>query len=117
MKDKSTPPLIAVEEVVQAKLVEEWTRRARELNLKVRGLPLSHPSSDPMEVGIKFLRDTLDISDINLDIAWLGHNSTLFLRSEMQQIGSVPSKLTENYSHFPAKYSLTRTLPKHRLQS
>ena len=58
-KDKSTPHLIAIEEVMQAKLVEERTRRARELNPKVRGLPLPHPSSDPMDVGIRFLRDTL----------------------------------------------------------
>ena len=79
-KKKRTPPLIAVEEVVQAKIVEERTRRARELNLKVRGLPLPHPSSDPIKVGIRFLRDTLGIPDINLDRAWLGHDSTLFLK-------------------------------------
>jgi hypothetical protein len=65
---------------VQAKLVEERTRRARELNLKVRGLPLPHPSPDPMEVGTLFLRDTLDIFDVTLDRAWLGYDSTLFLR-------------------------------------
>lgn len=52
-KDKA-PPLIAVEEVVQAKLVEERTRRARELNLKVRGLPTRPPSADPMDWGTGF---------------------------------------------------------------
>ena len=82
-KDKNTPPFTAVEEVVQAKLVKERTRRARELNLKLRGLPLPLPSSDPMEVGVGFLRDTLGISDITLDRAWVGHESTL-LDSEMQ---------------------------------
>ena len=33
-----------------------------------------------MEVGVRFLRDTLDISDITLDKAWVGHDSTLFIR-------------------------------------
>jgi hypothetical protein len=56
---KSSPPVV-VEEVVQAKVIEERTRRERELNLKVRGLPLPHPSLDPMEVGAMFLWDTLD---------------------------------------------------------
>jgi len=77
--DKSSP-ITAVEEVVQAKLVEERSRRARELNLKVRGLPLPLSSADPMEVATGFLRDTLDISDIRLDRAWLGQDSTLFIR-------------------------------------
>jgi hypothetical protein len=31
-------------------------------------------------VGTLFLRDTLDISDVTQDRAWLGYNSTLFLR-------------------------------------
>ena len=79
-KNRAPPPLAAVEEVVQAKLVEECTRRERELNLKVRGLPLPHPSPDPMEVGNLFLRDTLDIFDVTLDRAWLGYDSTLFLQ-------------------------------------
>ena len=60
--------------------MEEWTKRARELNLKVRGLPPPLPSSDPLEVRTKFLRDTLDIPDVNSERAWLGHDSTLFLR-------------------------------------
>lgn len=33
-----------------------------------------------MEVGTKFLRDTLAIPYVNLERAWLGHDSTLFLR-------------------------------------
>ena len=33
-----------------------------------------------MEVGIRFLRDTLGLSDITLDGAWMGHESTLFIR-------------------------------------
>lgn len=78
-KDKA-PPLIAVEEVVQEKLVEERTQRARQLNLKVRGLPTPPPSADPMELGNRFICDTLDIPDITLDKAWLGQDSTLFLR-------------------------------------
>ena len=79
-KDKNTPPFTVVEEVIQAKLVEERTRRARKFNLKVRGLPQPLPSSDPMEVGVGFLRDTLGVSDITLDRAWMGHDSTLFIR-------------------------------------
>ena len=41
----------------------------RELNLKVRGLPTPPPSTDPMELGNRFLCDTLDIPDITLDKA------------------------------------------------
>ena len=78
-KEKA-PPLTVVEEVVQAKLVEERTRQARELNLKVMGLPPPTSSLDILELGHRFLRDTLDIPDITLDRTWLGHDSTLFLR-------------------------------------
>ena len=53
-KEKGTPPLTVVEEVVQAKRMEEWTRWAWELNLKVKGLPLPHPFSDLMDVGVGF---------------------------------------------------------------
>jgi hypothetical protein len=60
--------------------MEERTRRARELNLKVRGLPLPLPSSDPMVIGTSFLRDNLDLQDVTLDRAWMGSDSTLFLR-------------------------------------
>jgi hypothetical protein len=60
--------------------MEERTKRARELNLRVRGLPLLLPSLDPMAVGILFLRDNLDLPDVALDRAWLGFDSTLFLR-------------------------------------
>lgn len=55
-----SPPLVVDDEVLQAKLREEHMRQARELNLKVRGLPLPHPSSDPTQVGAMFLLDTLD---------------------------------------------------------
>lgn len=79
-QDKTPTPLSAVEEVVQAKLVEERTRWARELNLKVRGLLLPHSSLDLMEVGAQFLQDTLNLPDIALDKARLGYDSTLFLR-------------------------------------
>jgi hypothetical protein len=59
---KSPPsPLAAIEEVVQAKLMEECTRRAWELNLKVRGLPLPLPSLDAMVVGTLFLKDNLGL--------------------------------------------------------
>jgi len=68
-KDKNPTPLTGVEEVVQAKLVEEHTRRVRGLNLKVRGLPLPHPSPDPTEVGARFLQDTLRPPDIALNKA------------------------------------------------
>ena len=33
-----------------------------------------------MEVGVRFLRDTLGIPDITLDRAWVGHDSTIFIR-------------------------------------
>jgi hypothetical protein len=61
------PRLAAVEEVVQAKLMEEQTRQARELNLKVRRLPLPLPSSYPMVIITSFLRDHLDLQDVTLD--------------------------------------------------
>jgi len=70
-RDKA-PPLIVVEEVVQTNFVEERTRRARELNVKVRGLSTPPPSADPMELGNRFLCATLDIPDITLDKAWIG---------------------------------------------
>lgn len=78
-KDKA-PLLIEVEEVVQAKLVEERNRRARELNLKVKGLPTPPSPTDQLDLGKRFLCNTLDIPDITLDKAWLGQDSTLFLR-------------------------------------
>jgi hypothetical protein len=86
--------LAIVEEVVQAKLMEERTRHARELNLKVRGLPLPLPSSNPMVVGTLFLRDNLDLPDVTLDRAWLGSNSTLFLqfRSAVDQLRALRAK-------------------------
>lgn len=73
------PPSCTFEEVVQVKLVKEHTRRERELHLRVRGLPLCHPSLDPLEIGTMFLRDTLDLPDVALERAWLGYDSTLFL--------------------------------------
>ena len=33
-----------------------------------------------MEVGVGFLRDTLGPPDLTLDRAWVGHDSTLFIR-------------------------------------
>jgi hypothetical protein len=78
--DKVPPPsLAAVEEMVQAKLVEERTRWAWEPNLKVRGLPLPLPSSNPMVIRTSFLRNNLDLQDKTLDKAWMGSDSTLFL--------------------------------------
>jgi hypothetical protein len=74
------PSLVVVEEVVQTQLINERTRCARELNLKVRGLPLPHPFPDPKEVGAMFLQDTLEVLDVALDRACLGFDSTLFLR-------------------------------------
>jgi hypothetical protein len=76
---KPLPPIAAVEEVVQAKLMEERTRQAQELNLKVRGLPLPLPFTDPMVIGISFLKDTLDLHDVTLERAWIGSDSTLFI--------------------------------------
>jgi hypothetical protein len=55
LRERTRPPLAEVEEVVQAKLREEHTRRARELNLNIRGLPLPLPSSNPIQVGTIFL--------------------------------------------------------------
>lgn len=77
-KDVSSP-LAAIEEVVQTKIVKERTKRARELNLKVRGLPLPHSSPNPKEVKAIFLWDALDLLDMALNIDWLGSNSTLFI--------------------------------------
>lgn len=57
--DSAPPPLEAVEEVVQAKFIEEHARQAKKPNLKVRGLPLPHPSPDPVEVEAVILQDTL----------------------------------------------------------
>jgi hypothetical protein len=79
VKGKTRPPLGKVKEVVQAKLREEHTKRARELNLKIKGLPLPLPSPDPIQVGTIFLRDNLDLSNITLESAWFGTDSTLFI--------------------------------------
>ncbi|KAH9309722.1 hypothetical protein KI387_037633, partial [Taxus chinensis] len=68
-----------VEAVMQAKLIEECTRRDRELNLKVRGLPPPTPTQDPLIVGNSFITNTLGISDITLERAWVGYDSTLFI--------------------------------------
>jgi hypothetical protein len=74
------PPLAAIKEVVQAKTIEERTKRAQELNLKVRGLPLPIPSSNTMVIETSFLNDNIGIQNVTLDRAWMGSNSTLFLR-------------------------------------
>ena len=77
---RQDPPLTEVKEVVQAKVREERTRRGRELNLKIRGLPLPLPSLDPIQVGTIFLRDNLDLPDITLESAWFGTNYTIFIQ-------------------------------------
>jgi hypothetical protein len=59
--------------------MEERTRRARELILKVRGLLLSLPFLDPPVTETSFLRDHLDLQDVAVDRAWLVSESTLFL--------------------------------------
>jgi hypothetical protein len=89
-----SPPLAEIEEVVQANLMEERTRRAQKLNLKVRGLPLPLPSSVPMVIGTSFLMDHLDLQDVALHRAWLGSNSTLFLRfrSAVDQLPALKAK-------------------------
>ncbi|KAH9297470.1 hypothetical protein KI387_029152 [Taxus chinensis] len=65
---------------MQAKLIEERTRRDRELNLKVRGLPPPTPTQDPLTVGNSFITDTLGIPNITLERAWVCYDSTLFIR-------------------------------------
>ena len=52
-------------------------RRARELNLRVRGLS---PTSDPAAAGHSFLSDQLGITDITLDRCWFGTGDTLFIK-------------------------------------
>jgi hypothetical protein len=66
---KRTPTLFVVEEVVQSKLIKECTRHAREMNLKVRGLPSLLTSSNTMQTKASFLWDTLDLLDIGLERA------------------------------------------------
>jgi len=109
-KDKNTPPLAEVEEIVQAKLREEHTRRALELNLKIKGLPLPSPSPDPMQVDTMFLRDNLEILDILLESAWFGADSTLFLRfrSASDQIRALRAK--HQLFSLPNKISLDEDL-------
>jgi hypothetical protein len=114
---KSLPPLAMVEEVVQAKLMEERTRQAWELNLKVRGLPLPLPSSDPMVIGTSFLRDNLDLQDVTLDRAWIGSDSTLFLDSHLWLINFGLSELSESCFLFQVRSSSTKISPDHRLWS
>jgi hypothetical protein len=80
LRERTRPPLANIKEVDQAKLREERTRRARELNLKIKGLCLPLPSLDPRQVGTVFLLDNLDLSDITLESDWFGTNSTLFIR-------------------------------------
>jgi hypothetical protein len=61
-----TPPIAEVEDVVQAKLMEEHTRHVRKLKLKVRGLLAPSPSLDPLQVVVSFLGDTLNLANIGL---------------------------------------------------
>jgi hypothetical protein len=50
-----------------------------ELHLKVKGLPLPSPSSNPLQVGTLFLWDNLEILDLTLESAWYGADSSLFI--------------------------------------
>jgi hypothetical protein len=102
--------------VVQANFMEEWTRRAWELNLKVRGLPLPLPSSDPMVIGTSFLRDNLVLQDVTLDRAWIGSESTLFLRFRWL-IDFKLSELSESCFFFRVRSSSTKISLDHRLWS
>ena len=76
-KNSSITLLPEVKKIVQEKLAEDRVRRFRELNLRVRGLPLSF--IDPLPIGYSFLSEQLGISNITLDKAWFGHDGTLFL--------------------------------------
>lgn len=91
-KDKPPTPLAAIE-AMQAKLVEECNRRARELNLKVRGLPSTSPlSGSPMEVGARFFWDTLSLPDIALDMTWLGTSDWFHALKAKQKLFSLSNK-------------------------
>jgi hypothetical protein len=74
------PPITVVEGVVQAQLNEERLHRTWELNLRVHGLPPPEAPFDPLQIDTSFLHDTLDLKDLTLERAWMGPNSTLFLR-------------------------------------
>lgn len=69
-----------VEGVLQAKLNAQRLHRGQEPNLGVHGLSIPMTSLDPLQVATTFLHDTLDLKDITIDRAWMGTNSTLFLR-------------------------------------
>ena len=57
---------------MHAKIIEERTRWARELNHNVWVLPLPHPFLDLVDVGAMFLSDTIDLLGVTLERAWLG---------------------------------------------
>ena len=65
------PQHIEVEEVVEAKLLEEHTKLVQELNMKVRWHPTpSSPPSNPMQTMVYFLRDTLRLPKSTLESVW-----------------------------------------------
>ena len=78
-KREQPPTLNVVEGMIQAKLNEERLCQTRELNLRVRGLPLSTTPSNPLQTLTSFLHDTLEMKDMYIDRVWMGPNSTLFL--------------------------------------
>jgi hypothetical protein len=76
--------------------------RTRELNLKVRVLPLPSPSSDPMQVGTMFLRDNVEILDLTLEsVVLILHYS---FGSSQLVIGFGRFVLSVDYSPFLTGY-------------
>ncbi|KAH9287680.1 hypothetical protein KI387_031797, partial [Taxus chinensis] len=100
-----------VEEVVQAKLVEERNRRARELNLKVRELPTPPPSSDPLSLASNFITNKLGLPEVHIDRAWLG-DSTLFLRFKSVEDRLRALRATRRLFSLPDKIFLNEDLTK-----
>ena len=70
-------PLASIDKMVQGKIEDERVRRARELNLRVRGLS---STLDPLTAGRSFLCDQLGLTDIALDRCWFGYEGVLFIR-------------------------------------
>ena len=73
-------------------------------------MPLT--SSDPMVVGTLFLNEKLDLQDVTIDIAWLGYDSTLFLRfsSVVDCLRALRAK--RNLFSLPSKIFLDEDLTK-----
>lgn len=102
--DSAPAPLEAVEEVVQAKFIEERARQAKKPNLKVRGLPLPHPSPDPVEVEAIILQETLTslmrlLTGLGLDLTTLSFfsSSVWLIHSETLVLNKSPSLPTKKY--------------------